>query len=482
MKTLSLTNLDRITELDFDRTSSANAVGGTLSLTKLKNLIKLKASYNDLSKVSFSTTDNTTVEELNISNNAITALTNIGSLNGLTSLNVSNNQIASVPNIGNLTGLTLLDISNNQFTTISSNIGSLTNVETLNLSSNQFTTVPVISALTSLKTLNLSNNSLTVTPTGVFDHIANFTSLETLNLSNNDLSQSEVDSALSILDTDGLNSGTINLGGTNSLPSLGNYNAEKLSLETKGWTVTINGGIDSSFTTAEGYSNGPTSNHPDWEGSTHWQTDIANNKITVSSPYKNIRTSNRIQSRVGSTINVSANFDYGNNALTADTNQPVAERSLLIALVDIGAFSQGESHVLDQPNLALMTKFQTKYNDSTPRMKLYQKFDRDAESLSEIIGNNPNWQPLAAATGNKFTLTVEIQIGASKEASTVTVTITNDDDLNSLTGTYNLSDYADMYSSLVSSTSNVKLHIQSGELIDNNIDKINVYSTSARVN
>ncbi len=437
MKTLSLTNLDRITELDFDRASSANAVGGTLSLTKLKNLTKLKASYNDLSKVTFSATNNTAIEELNISNNAISTLTNIGSLIGLTTLNVSNNQITSVPNIGSLTGLTLLDIS---------------------------------------------NNSLTTAPAGVFDHIANFTSLETLNLLNNDLSQSAVDSVLNILDTDGLNSGTINLGGTNSIPSLGNYNAAKLSLESKGWTVTINGGIDSTFTTAEGYTNGPTSNHPDWEGTTHWQNDTVNNKITVSSPFRNIRTSSSIRSRVGSTINVSVNFDYGNNVLTADEVQPVAERSLLIALVDIGAFSQSGSHVLDGPNLALMTKFQTKYNDPTPRMKLYQKFDRDEESLSEIIGTNANWQPLAAATGNKFTLTIQIQIGASKEASTVTVTITNDDDLNSLTGTYNLSDYADMYSSLVSSTSNIKLHIQSGEFDDNNIDKINVYSTSARVN
>jgi len=83
VKTLSLTNLDRITELDFNRASNVNAVGGRLSISKFKNLEVLKAAYNDLTKITFSTSNNVTVKELDLSNNLLTTISNVDSLIGL---------------------------------------------------------------------------------------------------------------------------------------------------------------------------------------------------------------------------------------------------------------------------------------------------------------------------------------------------------------------------------------------------------------
>jgi Leucine-rich repeat (LRR) protein len=394
MKALSLTNLDRITELDFNRTDDVGAVGGLLSISKLNNLQILKAQNNKLDNVFFSAGNNTEIEELHLSNNLIR---------------------------------------------------SLTNFETIN-------------------------------------------SLEYVDLSYNSLSISDVDTVLTTLDTSGKTNGTVKLEGANALPTLGKYNTELLSLEGKGWTVSINGGIDARFTANEGYAVANTYSHPNWEGglqgSAAWQNDPINGRITASSDWLKVRTSDSIRSQVGDTINVSVTFDYGDEDTqhTADQIPRSMERTLLIALADVGAFSSSESNLLNGTNLALMTKFEKRFNESTSYMRLYQKFDTDNGSLTEVIGNNSNWQPLAAAVGDKFTLTYQIQLGATKETSTVNVTITNDVDGNSLTGSYNLSNYADMYAAFVSSTSNVKLHFQAGEFADNSIEEINIYSATARVN
>lgn len=403
MKTLSLTNLDRITKLDFNLSSNTNAVGGRLSISKFKNLEVLKATYNDLTKFTFSTSNNVTLKELDLSNNLLTTISDIGSL----------------------------------------------------------------------------------------------VNLETLDLSNNHLPVSVIDSILAALDTNGITNGNVELGG-NALPTDGNNNTALVSLrDDKGWGTTINGGIDTSFTAAEGYvQDSATFSHPDWEGGlingTCWENDPANEKITTSTRMRSIRTKNPISTQVGDTVNVSMTFDYGNNALQIDDTGPaMVERTLLIALADVGDYVGMEINanaVLNKPNLALMTKFHSASNNpSNPAyIKLYQKFNTGNSASQEIVGNDATWQPLSAvndqAIPDKFTITLQIEIGASKETSTVNVLLNNDDDGNSLTGSYTLANYADMYASLISPTSTIKFHIQSGELDDVNIDEINIYNVTARVN
>ena len=408
MKTLSLTNLDRITELDFNKNSNVGSVGGSLSITKFKNLEVLKAAYNDLNDISFSTDNNVTVRELDLSNNLLTAVSNLGSL----------------------------------------------------------------------------------------------TSLETLDLSNNSLPLSEVDEVLTALDTIGLSNGTVQLVGTNSIPTLGNYNTEKLSLESKGWTVGIAGGIDTSFDVSEGYTDGGhTANHPDWEGSvTTWQINQGKTfknettgsppvgKITTTGDYVNLRTAAPIRSKVGDTITVSLNYDYGNDddspSFTTDTTNPPQERTILIALADVGPFSTNSAGVLaNYPTIALMAKFISFQNSaSNPAyLKLYQKYSAVNGNHEIIVGEN-SWQPLADVGVDNFTFTMQIQIGESKETSTVTITMVNDIDGNSLTGSYTLASYSEMYDAFVSPDSDVKLCIQSGKLSQTGIDNLNIYSATARVN
>ena len=398
MKTLSLTNLDRITKLDFNLSSNTNAVGGRLSISKFKNLEVLSATYNDLTKFTFSTSNNVTLKELDLSNNLLTTISDIGSL----------------------------------------------------------------------------------------------VNLETLDLSNNNLPVSVIDSILAALDASGITNGTVELGGTNAKPTLGNDNTSLVSLrDDKNWGVTISdNGFDIGFTAAEGYVSGNTHSHTDWEGETTyagaWQNDPTNGRITASSDWIMIRTSDSIRSQVGSTINVSVTFDFGDDddELIADETGAKGERTLLIALVDKGAFSSGESNVLNGTNIALMTKFIKKWNETHSRIRLYQKYNTNDGANVEIVDPSTAvpFQLLQSAASDTFTLTLQIQLGASKDTSTVTATMTNDDDGNSMTGSYDLSGYANMYNAFVSSTSNVKLHFQAGEFADNSIEEINIYSATVRVN
>lgn len=253
MKTLSLTNLDRITELDLNRSSSTNAVGGRLSISKFINLQVLKAAYNDLTEITFSQSDNTTVTELDLSNNLLTEISNVDSLTGL----------------------------------------------------------------------------------------------ETVNLSNNTLPTSDIDSVLTNLVLQNKDNGTVLLGGTNALPTLGNYNTAKTTLVNRGWTVEIPGGIDTEFSSTHGYTstNEAVREHPDWEGRPketgtpeQWEMDGANNKITCEARFKNIRTRNPIMTKVGSLIRWEVEFDFGPNTLQIDETEHE-----VITIANTGSFSVGDT-------------------------------------------------------------------------------------------------------------------------------------------
>ena len=385
MKTLSLTNLDRITELDFDRSSSTNSVGGRLSIAKFNNLKKLRAAKNNLSRFSLATT---------------------GNLNS------------------------------------------------------------------TLEELSLPDNSL-----NVISSISNLSNLKDLDLSNNGLSKSNIDSILQSLDINGQTNGTVQLGGTNSLPTLGNYNTNKLSLESKGWTVGIAGGIDTNFSAAEGYqpdsSTTNTSDHPDWEGRPrnhtadgNWKNDPANNRIFTTGTFRNIRTKNPIRAKVGDTITATAIFDYGDTTLQNDD-----ERTFALALTDMPAYpaqlsgSENEN-IQAYPHILVFTKF------VSSKIRLLYKGS---------VRGSFNALNLSAATGDKFDLTFNVTLGTTKDNSTITVSLLNITDNTTVGATTITGIDQNIYDSLVSSTSNVKLNIQAGELEDTSIGRINVYKAIGRV-
>ena len=109
-------------------------------------------------------------------------------------------------------------------------------ITSLDWSSKLLYDIPDLSSLILLQTLNLRSNSLTTVT------IPNtLTALTYLDLSANALTLASVDAVLLHLDTAGALGGTVYLnGGTNASPTGGATNVNKLSLEGKGWTVTIN--------------------------------------------------------------------------------------------------------------------------------------------------------------------------------------------------------------------------------------------------
>ena len=153
----------------------------------------------------------------------------------ITSLDWSSKLLYDIPDLSSLILLTYLDLQSNSLTTVTIP-NTLTALEYLNLHSNSLTTVTIPDTLTALATLNLAFNSLTTVT--IPDTL---TALTYLDLGVNALTLASVDAVLLNLDTAGALNGKVYLnGGTNASPTGGATNVNKLSLEGKGWTVTIN--------------------------------------------------------------------------------------------------------------------------------------------------------------------------------------------------------------------------------------------------
>ena len=94
MKTLSLTNLSRITKLDFSKASNVGSVGGRISLNKLDNIVEFKARKNGIIQLTCSDV-NTKLFEIDVTDNAITDMPNIAALPVLNTFRATRNQIAA---------------------------------------------------------------------------------------------------------------------------------------------------------------------------------------------------------------------------------------------------------------------------------------------------------------------------------------------------------------------------------------------------
>ncbi len=149
----------------------------------------------------------TQLEELNLSNNQLTSLSNefceaLGKLTQLELLFLSNNQFTSLSNefceaLGKLTQLRALYLFNNQLTSLSNKfceaLGKLTQLELLFLSNNQLKSLSLkfceaLVKLTQLGMLDLSNNQLTSLSNEFCEALVKLTQLEgRLDISNNPL-------------------------------------------------------------------------------------------------------------------------------------------------------------------------------------------------------------------------------------------------------------------------------------------------------
>lgn len=182
MKTLSLTNLSRITKLDFSKTSDVDSVGGRISLTKLDNLEEFKARKNGIIQLTCSDV-NTKLFEIDVTDNAITDMPDIAALPVLNTFRATRNQISATIPTSLASSIQKFNIENNNFTGQITDISGNTNLTAFVVGQNSLTGgFPDIAALTNLQHFRVNKCGLTGP---VISNINNLRKLQTFVINHN---------------------------------------------------------------------------------------------------------------------------------------------------------------------------------------------------------------------------------------------------------------------------------------------------------
>ena len=153
------------------------------SICGLKRIRKINLRGNKLIQLPAELVSLPALEELDVSDNAITRLPEIHKLTKLKVLNAMNNEIEEFPAIPS--SLVILGLKGNRIETIGEDVfGRATSLEQLYLTDNAIAALPAgISKCRKLRKLQLSHNKLTSVP----DSLADLPHLELLRLAVNDL-------------------------------------------------------------------------------------------------------------------------------------------------------------------------------------------------------------------------------------------------------------------------------------------------------
>ncbi len=159
--------LNNITQIQRDTLPSSLA-----SIYLVGNKI-ISADFSNISSLTYLYIDNNLLTEFNsntlpqsllilkASENDISNIDEVLTLDNLIALDLSSNALTELPEITSetLQMLTSLSLDNNEISDFSA-LGNLQSLETLSLANNRFTAIPDLSAITGLKTLDLRNNNI----------------------------------------------------------------------------------------------------------------------------------------------------------------------------------------------------------------------------------------------------------------------------------------------------------------------------------
>ena len=135
-----------------------NSISDISALAGLTSLTYLKISENTISNISI-LSRLTNLTELSLKDNAISDISALAGLTNLTELRIGNNAITNISAVAKLTNLVWLDAPNNSISDISA-VANLTNLTSLMLTSNAITDITAVTGLTKLIELYLEENSI----------------------------------------------------------------------------------------------------------------------------------------------------------------------------------------------------------------------------------------------------------------------------------------------------------------------------------
>ena len=457
MKTLSLTSLNRITKLDFDRSSYANAVGGILSVSKLRNIQELKAQNNNLTKVRYSTLNNTKLSILDLSNNELSTaeldttletLDTIGLSNGTLDLGGTN----SLATLGNYNPA-LRSLVNKGWT-----VGSMGGIDTKFDDAHGYTSTneavrehpdwegrPKQTGAPEQWEMDGANNKISCSARGKSVRTANPIISKV-----GSLIQWAVEFDF----------------GTNDL-QLDNTELESITLGSGSGTFQIDDVVQQTV-----------------EGTTITGTIV--DVVTFGSTTKiHVGGLNGFQISNGSTIgNIEEVSSPGASyTVTGVKENKLSERTAMFSLINIHPYTDGTNEaILNKPGMDIVVKFRANPATSPQYKEVTAEF-RKTGGKSETIGS----MSLSGVKSKRLRIAATIDVKESAALTNARCIFKNVTDNISRTATVFLNDgtdgETDFYDALVGAYSpayGFKLNLQAGSIDDTNAIPINVYSAVAK--
>lgn len=254
---LILQNNPTVTQINCG--TSSPKLSGTIDISAFSNLKEFRCNSNDITDLN-GYAGNSNLRFIQFTNNKITgSIPTLSANTQLRTFNCHTNQLSGViPDISNNTELLNFVCHNNKLSGSIPSLNTISNLEIFQCFVNQLTgnipplssntklivfdsntnnltgSIPSLSANTALTIFLVRNNQLTGWDGGTVS-----VTLGNFQAQNNQLTSTAVNAILAAFVAAGRIGGTLNLGGTNSAPTNGVNNSDKLILESRGWLVTV---------------------------------------------------------------------------------------------------------------------------------------------------------------------------------------------------------------------------------------------------